>query len=203
MNQKNDIQKLWASASVEAGLVQEKDYSEVIRLRIKSERKMIMQYYWSSFIYQMILYALATHLMITNWGNLPVMALCIGIITLYVPFTFIQRARFKKLCLHSPGSANAFSNTLSSYVNGQYKMLSSFYRFKIWYDRLVVPVILLLIVALIYCVYVPGGLAQHLPGAIVVYLLILSGFLLVLHSENRKRFKEPLQEMRLIMEDLD
>ena len=203
MQNETVLQQLWQSGNAGCRKITENDFETSVASKLKNERRGLMQYYWGSFIYQLIIYSLASHVLIRHFGNLQVMAMSMALIILFIPFTYIQMRRYKAMCMHSTGSINALDQDLSKYIHAQHRLLESFYHFKTWYDRLIVPLNLLLITSLIFTVYVPGGIMGNLLAGSLIFLIILASFIVVLEKENRKKFREPLEKLKLLQHELN
>jgi hypothetical protein len=200
MQNEHSLQQLWQSANAENQKIEEKEFLPTLAAKFKNEQKVIMQYYWASFIYQLVIYSIAAHVMIRHWGNMEVTSISIALILLYMPFTFIQMRRYKAICTRTPGSLN---QDISKYVHEQHALLESFFRFKLWYDRFIVPLNLLLITALIFTAYVPGGIRENLVVAGSIFLIALIIFMIVLEKENRDKFQGPLEKLKLLQNELN
>ncbi|GAB3907736.1 hypothetical protein GCM10028803_42020 [Larkinella knui] len=172
--------------------------------KAKSARQVnrAIQYFWASMIYQIIVYAMLSHLLI-RYGDRPeVKWACLTGLLLYLPFTFVLLRQFRRVALASPGRATrGFS--IQACIQQQYISLRSFYRFKRIYEYGLIPLSTALGVWLLFRVYVPGGVAQHWTGAITTYLLALLACGWAIHRENRTHFEQPLHHLSSVLEEFN
>jgi len=56
-------------------------------------------------------------------------------------------------------------------------------------------------VVLVFKLYVPGPLTQHWTGMLITFLLTIISCLLAIRSENRKSFREPLCELKTVIDE--
>lgn len=161
-----------------------------------------MEYFWASFVYQIIIYAFAAHLIIKFWGDVHIMVLSLAGALLYIPFTFIQMRKFKSMAMPIKNKSNAAVLDIQTHVSNKYILLLDFFRFKKRYDYVGVPVSCFIMVMLFFSIYIKGGIREHLMAGLISYLIVLAVFILVIYFENKKRFKYPLQKLQLILEDI-
>src|SRR6476661_442418 len=98
MNQSMDLQSLWNQESQVAEPINPSRLQQGIKLSLKKQRRQMAKYYWSSFIYQLMIYAMAAHVFIRYWGNMKLMVMSIALVLLYIPFTWMQRKKYIALC---------------------------------------------------------------------------------------------------------
>lgn len=201
-----EVEKFWKAnkgQETNPNSLTKESVENMIKPRIKKEQHAVMQYFWASFIYQMLIYALASHLMIRFWGDAQVMLLSLAGALLYIPFTIVLMRKFKAMArmpIHQPGMPvrDVYSN-----VQMKYTLLTEFFRFKRRFDWVAIPLSCLIIVAILFKLYVNDGLEKHLAAGIITYLTILALFIAATYVENKKRFKKPLRQLKLILKDLE
>lgn len=202
MSESLDLQALWNQQSQPAIGVDSERLHQSIGSSLKKQRRQLGQYYWSSFVYQLVIYGLAAHVAIRYWGDMKLMLMSAALILLYVPFTWIQRKRYLNLCVDGRSLTSVGDASTKDYITSQLTNLENFYRFKKWYDWLVLPVNIALMVALVFEVFVPGGVIGHWLAAVLVFVVFGSMFVLALLDENLKRFREPIRAYRNLLSDL-
>jgi hypothetical protein len=62
---------------------------------------------------------------------------------------------------------------------------------------------LLLITALIFTAYVPGGISENLVVGGSIFLIALISFMIVLEKENRNNFRAPLEKLKHLQNELN
>jgi hypothetical protein len=173
---------------------------ELIRTRVRKEKRVVMEYFWASFTYQLVIYALMAHLVIRFWGEWQTMVVGAGGILLYVPFTWLQLRKFKAMARAPIGNAPLLN--MQAHVRNQYELLSGFFRFKRVFDWVGLPVTAFLFVVFIFKLYVTGGIEQHPVGASLTYLLALGMLVVGIRRENRKSFVVPLGQLQSVLADM-
>lgn len=172
--------------------------------RSSSERQInrAIQYFWASLTLQIIVYGLLSHLFIRFWGVPDVQWLCLLGVLLYLPFTVMLIRQFKRVARASPTRhENNFS--VQTRIQQQYNDLNRFYRFKRGYEYGLIPLITALGVYLVFKLYIPGGVRQHLTGATATYLLSLSACGWAIVRENYRHFEQPLHNLEKVLDEFD
>jgi hypothetical protein len=80
-------------------------------------------------------------------------------------------------------------------------LLESFFTFKKRYEMVLIPLSAAIGVLLIFLLYVPGGVSEHLLGAFITYVLTLLSCYLAIRSENKKNFVQPLDQLGEILNE--
>lgn len=159
-----------------------------------------IQYFWASFALQIIVYGLLSHVLVRFWGTTDVQWLCFLGVLLYLPFTVVLMRQFKRIARARPGQQED-SFSIQTRIQQQYTNLKGFYRFKRNYECCLIPLITALGVYLIFQLYVPGGVSQHLTGATTTYLLSLLACGWAIMRENDNHFKQPLGELEKVLDE--
>lgn len=192
------MKNTWSEASEDQRTVSRRDLDAALRVRLRREQSAVMKYFWGSFFYQNLMYALALNAIIRFWHETQVVILCAGFIVLYVPFTLLLLKRYK--AMHAPGVRA--SQQVQQYVSHQHAVLQRFFRFKQRFEWVAIPLSSMFIVAVIFELYVDGGVQHHVAAASVVYALVLIAFATAVVLENKKRFIEPLRQLDLIRQEM-
>ncbi len=173
-------------------------FRQVIKFRIKKEKRNISEYFWLSLSYQILIYSFACHLIVRFWGDIQILALSgIGIL-LYAPLTIILMRKFKSMLIQR----EIDGKDVQSGVRHQHEMLGQFFRFKKRFDMVALPITSVILAAIIFKLYVPGGLEEHFTGAIILSAVMLIIYGVAAWFENRKHFVKPLRRLTFILEDM-
>lgn len=172
----------------------------ITRARSARQVNRAIQYFWASLTLQLIVYGLLSHVLVRFWGVTDVQWLCLLGILLYLPFTVVLIREFKRIARVSLGQQED-SFSIQARIQQQYNNLKGFYRLKRRYEYGLIPLITALGVYLIFRLYVPGGVSQHLTGAITTYLLSLLACAWAIMRENDNHFKQPLGELEQVLNE--
>jgi len=175
------------------------EIKQIIRQRIRKEKKALFEYFWASYTWQFIIYVAMTRLIILFWGDWKAVLVCLTGIVLYTPFTTVFIKKFTRMAAKTNGSFQSLHSNLKL----QWEKMNEFFTFKKRFDWLGIPVSCFILTLIIFKLWVPGGLEEHLIGALIVYLFAIIAFLIATVMENRKRFKEPLYKLGLIIREIE
>jgi uncharacterized membrane protein YjjP (DUF1212 family) len=90
---------------------------------------------------------------------------------------------------------------IHDYINNQRKLLESFFIFKKRYELILIPLSSAIGVIIVFKLYVPGGIREHLLGAFLTFSLTLLSCYLAIRSENKKNFIKPLGELEKMLSE--
>jgi hypothetical protein len=198
-----ELKKYWEEShplTTGAAGADEKSVETAIRKRIRREKNVVMEYFWSTFVYQIMIYAFASHLVIKHWSNMTIVGWSVSAIVLYLPFTVILMKRFKSIS--RPVSIGVAGQSILANVQYQYSVLSGFFRFKKGFDWVGIPLSAAIIVIILFNLFADSGVSAHLTGAVLLYAGVLAAFIATTHLQNRKRFIQPLQQLESVLKDL-
>ncbi len=71
------------------------------------------------------------------------------------------------------------------------------------FDFISIPIYCFIMDVILFKLYSTGGIEDHIPVGIAMYVLGLLVFGVAARLENRKHFVKPLRNFALILEDLD
>lgn len=176
-------------------------FEKVIKSRIRKHTGVAFQYFWASFVLQIIIYSLLCHVTIKYWSDSEVRIVALGAILLYLPFTIILMRKFKKLAILK--ISRDVDTVLSLYGNvAQQKVqLDQFYAFKKKYEALLIPLSSAAGVFIIYKLYVPGGIAGHWISSVIIFMAAIVSCFLVIRKENDRNFKKPIEQLQIILDE--
>jgi hypothetical protein len=180
----------------------EESVQQLIKVRVRKEKNIVMEYFWASFVYQIIIYAFASHLIIKYWGDLEIRLWSLSVAVLYIPFTVILMRKFKAMCLPAVSKSISSGQSIRANVKSQFTLLSEFFRFKRAFDWVGIPLSCFVLVMIIFKLFVTGGIGEHLIGGILSYAAVLIPFVTATYFENRKRFINPLRRLEMVLEDM-
>jgi len=201
MSTLDDFKKEWAAATPPPApkpRVDRADLQAIAQAGSARHVNRAIQYFWASLTLQMMVYALLTHVFIRFWGVAAVQGMCLAGAALYLPFTVVLLRQFQRVARPLPTAAEAGAS-LQARTQQQHDSLRAFYRFKRGYEYLLIPLSTALGVWLIFRLYVPGGVPQHLTGAGIAYLLSLLCCGWAIRRENRRHFELPLQNLKALL----
>lgn len=196
----DEAKNLWQNTNQQTNqpLLNKGEVENIIKLRIKKEKKDAAEYFLLSFTYQILIYAFASHLVIKYWGDERITLLSTVGVVLYIPLTVILMRKFKAMFnLPARQAVN-----LQSDVKNQFTLLSQFFSFKKRYDLLSLPLTSAILTGILFMLYVPGGVEAHTTGAVIACLGMLLVYGIAAWFENKKHFVHPLNRLRFILEDI-
>jgi len=176
-------------------------FGRMIKSRVRKHTDRAMQYFWSAFTLQLILYGLLGHVMIIHWleGKLFVASL-IGIL-LQLPFTYMLMKKFKAIAVTRP--KDDASSSLYQYVRTRHHLLQEFYLFKRNYERFLVPLSTILGCYLVFELYLPGQILNYWNSIWVPIVITIISCAVVIMQENKNNFEEPLKQYESILKEFE
>jgi hypothetical protein len=204
MSTLDDLKKNWNETKAETSVPSTYDKAsleKIIKTRTLKNMKTSMHYFWGALTLQILVYALLSHVIIKNYNNVETVLLGVGGILLHVPFTWILMKKFRAMAVTKPEGNS--SHSLYDYVLRQHSTLQSFYAFKKGYEIVLIPLSTAIGTFLIFKLFVPGGVANHMTGAAITFLLSLLSCVWSIRSENKKSFERPLDELRQTLEEFE
>lgn len=202
----DELKENWANVSDTSSSRQaysQPQLEKMFRRRVSKHTRASMQYFWASFILQIIVYALLSHVLVKYWTDSRVRWLSITGILLYVPFTCMLLKMFKQMAAAPLVAGASMEASMQQYAALQYNLLKKFFRFKKWYEYALIPLAAAIGVVLCFWLYVPGGVAAHAAGAVVTFGITLISCALAIRSENKKSFERPLAQLRAILDEFN
>ncbi len=174
---------------------------KIIKNRIRKHTRTTMQYFWASFALQVLVYSLLSHVIITYWKNPEMRWLSIVGVLLYIPFTIMLMRKFKKMAIATPIREENAVVSLYDYVLRQHELLSSFYKFKKWYEFFLIPISTAIGVMLTFKLYVPGGVNENWSVVIITFVITILSCAAAIYSENKKSFKGPIRQLQNMLDE--
>ena len=205
MSTLEEIKKMWDENKGHGSISKPYDhkaFAEIIKKRTQKNVNASIRYFWASLTLQILVYALLSHILVKYGSDLETFSIAVAGIFLFVPFTVILMRKFKLMAVTRPKEEGSGSS-LFVYVQRQYSLMKSFYRFKQRYEIILVPLAAAIGVFLTFKLYVPGGVLAYLSSAIAIFILTLVSCTLAIVAENKKSFERPLHELQKIIDEFE
>jgi hypothetical protein len=192
MDALDEMKGKWAKQNKTGRRYDPNELLRVIRKRVQMHTRESMKYFWASFVLQIIVYALYTHAILRFIHDPIIVGFALVGIVIYIPFTFMLLREFKKLAVLKPDGNNT---SVQQFVTRKRNLLQDFFRFKLRYEWVLIPLSSLLGTILIFKIYVPGGPIANPNGVWITMTITLLSCYLAIRKENRKSFRIPLAEL--------
>jgi hypothetical protein len=199
MDALDEMKGKWAKQSDAVQPYDSNNLLRVIRRRVQMHMREPMRYFWASFVLQVVVYALYTHAIVRFIHDPVIVRFALLGIIIYIPFTFFLLREFKKLAVMKPNGIDTTS--ARQHITEKRNQLLYFFRFKLRYEWVLIPLSSLLGTLLIFKIYVPGGPTAYPNGVWITMTLTLLSCYLAIRNENRKRFRAPLAELDNILNE--
>lgn len=173
----------------------------ILKSRVKKHTTTSFQYFWASFVLQVLVYALLSHVIVKYHTNLTTVAFGICGILLYIPFTIVLMGKFKRMASTKVNTEVTGSISLHEYVRQYQSLLQGFYNFKKKYEIFLIPLSSAIGVILTFNLYVPGGVAENVIGAVITFGITLLSCAIAIFSENKKSFEQPIDQLQKILDE--
>src|SRR5690606_1081215 len=101
----DQLKQNWAKAQAEnssTGSYDKDSFERIVRSRVRKHTNTAMQYFWASFMLQIIVYSLLSHVIIRYWQDSDILYSAIAGVLLFIPFTFILMKKFKAMATTKP-----------------------------------------------------------------------------------------------------
>jgi hypothetical protein len=177
-----------------------KTLDNIVKSRTKKNMKKSMHYFWGALFWQILVYALLSHVIIKYGGDTKTLFFGIAGILLYLPFTILLMKKFKQMAIVKPAQGNS-QRSLYQYIFQQHALLQSFYNFKKRYEFLLVPLSTAIGVFLTFKLFVPGGVEENPTGATITFLITLLTMVASIRLENKKSFEQPLHDLNQLLNE--
>ncbi|HEY6979060.1 MAG TPA: hypothetical protein VH396_22345 [Chitinophagaceae bacterium] len=204
MSTLEELKKIWEQkqdAGTATATYTNASFEKIIKTRVKKHTKNAFQYFWASFTLQIIVYSLLSHVIVKYGQDKPILYFAVAGVLLFIPFTIMLMRKFKKLATAKPVQEENANASLYDYVLHQQTLLYSFYNFKKWYEFFLTPLSCAIGVSLVFELYVPGGVTEHWPGAVIAFIISLISCIAAIYSENKKSFIQPIHQLQNILDE--
>ncbi|WP_026969764.1 hypothetical protein [Algoriphagus terrigena] len=189
------------NAASKGKVMDEKAINELIKLKAKKHIQQVFRYFWAFFVFQLIIFGVLSHVMISNNSDRAILMYGSLIMLLYLPFLVTLLVRFKGMASAKPVGVN--SHSLKDHITSQKNRIAAFYAFKWKYELILIPVSCALGIHLFFTLYMPGGTGAYPLSAIAVYLASLAACGTAIWRENRNMFKRPIEGLDSMLKELE
>lgn len=179
-----------------------RELQAIIASRVRKQFRTVSQFVWAALAYQIILYSFLTRTLVRHWGDGAIPLLCLAGAALYAPVTVAFLRRVRALFGRASDGSGLPASDVFHYVEGEYRRLADFFRFKQRLDWIGIPISCAIIVLVTFTLFVDGGVAGHPVGGLVLFALWVGMSVLAVRAENKKRFTSPLRHLELVLDDL-
>lgn len=200
-----DINACWqrGKAKERASALTGNDLHSIAASRVRKQFKTVAGFVWASVVHQIILYSFLSYTLVRNWGNTPIMLLCLAGAAAYVPLTAALLRRARALYSGTSDTAGTASADIGHYVRAQRDRLADFFRFKRRMDIVGVPVSCAIVVFVTFTLFVSGGVMAYPIASAVVFAIWIGMSAAAVCAENRKRLAAPLKHLEQVLGDLE
>ncbi len=179
------------------------DLEKIFKARVNKHTNTAMQYFWASFVLQVLVYALLSHVIVKYWSDTTTLLLSIAGVLLFIPFTVVLMKKFKQIAAAKPADAGNIGASLHEYTQRRHALLQSFYNFKKRYELMLIPLSSAIGVVLTFKLYVPGGVTEHPAGALISFIVTLFSCVYAIRLENKRNFEQPLLQFKKIINEFN
>lgn len=176
------------------------DISRIIHKRVGTHLRESMHYFWASFVLQLVAYALYTHVLIRYIHDPYTATLAAAGVLLYIPFTIVLMRKFKQMAVARPQIENDNASS-HAYILSQRDTLLAFFRFKVRYEWILIPLSSLVGTLLVFKIWVPGGPVESPTGVFITAAITLLSCYLAIRRENNKSFRAPLARLEELLKE--
>lgn len=196
----NQIRDLWNSdPAVVTSSLSNQEIHKVIRTGIVKEKKILAEYFWVAFVFQVVLYSFGCYIIAKYWNDSSISLPAAAGILMYIPLTVVLMRKFKAIFNPPPYPAV----DIRSGISIQRKLLHSYFTFKKRFDLISIPVNSFILVVILFKLYVPGSIEQNLFWGGVFFMLLMLIYAIAAWFENRKHFIQPLKHFDNILRDIE
>lgn len=194
MDTLDQMKNKWAKSQGSVPHYEVSDMSRIIRKRVSTHLRESMHYFWASFVLQLVAYALYAHVLIRFIHDPYTAMLAAAGILLYIPFTVVLMRKFKEMAVARPQPENDNASS-HAYLLSQRNTLLEFFRFKVRYEWILIPLSSLVGTLLVFKIWVPGGPVESPIGVFATAAITLLCCYLAIRRENNKSFRAPLARL--------
>jgi len=205
MKELDDLKKSWHEAKENKNqpVLDQHTLQNLVKARSDGQRNISMKYFWAAFTLHLMLYSFSAHVIIRYWNDWQVVMLAFVWVLLHIPFTSMLMQKFKKMAVLKMEKHMPSTLSMHAYLQQQYSLLREFYNFKKRYEIILVPLSALILIWIIFRLYVAGGITTYPIAAAVLYVVAMAGSIWAIKNENKKRFEQPLSQLKGLLEEME
>lgn len=198
MDALDEVKALWSKTGGGEEPITYEQLDMAIAKRIRRERRSVIGYFWSAFVYQNIMLAILGIVMGRFPGDPTATAIGMFGFLLYGCSFLVLVMKFRSYDRYSA----TLARDVQSHVRSEVGRLATLFRFKKRFDLLAAPLACAVIVLAIFRLFVQSSITGNLLPAAMLYGGWVVLFAIAIRSENKKRFENPLRRLNLLLEDL-
>ncbi len=200
-----DLQRNWKAGTEQkdSEILDKEKWQNILKQCIKQQKNITMQYFWASLIFQIIVYAFLTHVIVMYGHDMDVLLPSVFCLLIYVPFTVVLMRNYKRMAILKENKKYASNLSIKEYIMTQHSLLEGFYKFKTKYEMVLVPLSSTVFVWIFFKLYMPGGVMEHPIGSSLLFIAIMVACIAAILAENRRNFRRPLQLLEEILKDIN
>lgn len=173
----------------------------ILKKKTQQQKNVSIAYFWASFVLQIIVYSLLSHVIIKYWNDSTLVWISFSCIFIYIPFTIVLLKYFKRIATIRAKDSQGNFLPMNEYIRKHHLLLSCFYKFKKRYEFLLIIVSTAIMTWIVFRIYVPGGIAAHPVAAGAIYTFSVVACAITICQENTRNFKRPLDQLELLLEE--
>ncbi|HLT75510.1 MAG TPA: hypothetical protein VKZ68_10495 [Ohtaekwangia sp.] len=194
-----ELKKHWQSRTHSAGQYDLNGYKQLIQHKMKKQQNAIFKYFWGTFVFHLIVYAMLTHVLVRFWSDdAIVIASLIGLLVT-IPFTAVMIRRFSRM---ASDRFTGNDSAIVQFITRQRDLLAGYFAFKKRYEWMMIPLQCAVGVFIVYHLFMPGGVPDHPLSATIVFALSVISCIAAIRIENKKNFAEPLLNLNGLIKEL-
>jgi len=196
MKKFEDIKQMWECEHNKVENLQTYDENAietVIKNRIKLHKNTVMKYFWTTFILQLTVYAIFSHLFVKSLFSDTILWSCLIVIILFVPFTAVLLKKYKAIAVTKLN--NNSDSSIKQFLQEHKYYLESFYKFKKRYEWVLVPVCSAILAIISFQKLVNLNSSNKWMVATLIFLSSSLIWYVLLRWQNKKSFEQPLDEI--------
>lgn len=196
MERIDDLKTKWRNTPATHQTYNTTAMNNLVKSRISKQTGKAMQFFWASFVLQILVYALLGHVIVRYYKDVFTVLPALAGILLYIPFTHMLMKKFKAMAFMPTVGK---SSSIQGYISSQRGLLESFFTFKKRYELFLIPLSCAIGVLLTFKLYVPGGAYAYPQGAIITFAISLLSCYIAIKRENERNFIKPITDLGEIL----
>lgn len=196
MKKFEDIKQIWECEHNKVENLQAYDENAietVIKNRIKLHKNTVMKYFWTTFILQLTVYAIFSHLFVKSLFSDNILWPCLIVIILFIPFTTVLLKKYKAIAVTNLN--NNSGSSIKQFLHEHKSHLESFYKFKKRYELILVPVCSAITVIIYFQKFVNYVSSYKWIIALIIFTSSSLIWYVLIKWQNKKSFQDPLSQI--------
>jgi len=173
---------------------------QTVKGRVQKHKKLAIQYFRTHLFLQLLVYLLLGYVIVAYWTDTMIITVSVVGFILYIPFTIFLYKRAREVV--SGNLKGGSADSLYSFIEQSHYSLHHFYRFKKLIDVILTPPSCVIGTYLTFELLIPGGIQGNIYLTMTMFVITLISCYASIRDENRKKFEEPLQQLKELMDEL-